>query len=277
LDFGRLGLLVIAGGCIVFWSLRKIITDDWREAVVRWREISSRVDASAIIPVINSSCIKRILWLLLPIWMAGVTISLIPGYEAWANRLTIEKGVFETLTVICYLFSGLAALKLVLPHFRRNAPRGLRRWCLLWLAIGCLFIAGEETNWGELYFQYKAGELIRQINYQDDVSLHNIPLPFIGRWWANDLSHLIAVCGGVLLPFLIWVSKSFRRLMLAIDVPLPPWVSQAYFFVAAIIPQDHVIKLQRANIPSELREITIAIGVAIWLWCMMENRHKVFR
>jgi hypothetical protein len=277
LDFFRLGLFVIAGGCIVLWSLRKIISDDWRAAVLRWGDISPRIKASAIMPVIHFSGIKVFLWLFLPIWMIGVIISLIPGYETWASRLTEEKGVFETFTVICYLFSGPAALYLVLTCFKRNALMGLRRWWLLGLAFGCLFIAGEEINWGALYFHYEVGGLIRQINAQNDVSLHNIPLPFIGTSWANDLSQLIAVCGGILLPFLIWVSNLFRRLMVVCEAPLPPWISQAYFFVAAIIPQDGLIKLQRANIPSELREITIAMGVTIWLYCMLENQLKVKR
>lgn len=277
LDFFRLGMLVVAGGCIVVWFLRKIITEDWRGAVLRWKAISSRVKVSAITPAIHSSGINRSLWLFLPIWIIGVIVSLIPGYETWAGYLTEEKGIFETTTVICYLFSGLAALYLVFPYFKRNSPRSLRRWWLIGLAFGCLFIAGEEINWGELYFRYEAGELIRQINAQKDVSFHNIPLPFIGTWWANDLSQIIAVCGGILLPFLICVSNLFRRSMLAIEAPLPPWISQAYFFVAAVIPQDGVIALQRENIPSELREITIAIGVTIWLYCLMENHLKLKR
>jgi len=62
--------------------------------------------------------------------------------------------------------------------------------------------------------------------------------------------------------------------MLALEVPLPPWISQAYFFVAALIPLDNVIKLQRANIPSELREVIIAIGITIWLWYTMQHRSK---
>lgn len=274
-DLAKLGLLGLAAGCIVLWFLRKIISDDWHGTVARWRKIPPRVDASAIIPEVNFSCFKKNLWLLLSIWIVGVGISLIPGYEAWADRLTIERGVFETLTVVCYLFSGLVALKLVLPLFRRNAPGGLFRWWLLGLASGCLFIALEEINWGELYFHNMSGDFIRQCNAQNDVSLHNIALPFIGTYWANGLSHFIAICGGVLLPIIIWISKSFRRGMLAGQVPLPPWISQAYFFVAAIIPQDNVLQLQRSNIPSELREITIAMGVAIWLWYMMQNRRKV--
>jgi len=273
----RLGLLVLAGGCIALWCLRKIIADDWRAAVLRWKDISTRVDVSAVIPAIQSSFAKKILWLFLPIWMVAVTICLIPGYESMTASLTREKGIFETLTVILYCFSGLIAFKLAISHFGHNSPRGFFRWWLLGLAFGCLFIAAEESNWGAMYFHYKAGDLIRQINYQNEVGFHNMRLPFIGAWWAEDTLHLIAACGGVLLPLLIWLSNFFRRAMLAIEAPLPPWISQAYFLVATLIPWDHLIELQRGNTSSELREVTVSIGVAIWLWCTMQNRLKMDR
>lgn len=272
-DLLEWGLLVLAAGSIMLWFLRKSISDDWRKTITRWREIPLRVDASAIIPQSRSSRLDKILWFLLPIWVVGVAVSLIPGYDSWASRLTEENGVFETLTVICYVFAGVLGLKLAVPLFRRNAPGGLRRWWLVSLAVACLFVAVEEINWGEVYFNYKAGDFIREVNYQDEISLHNIPLPFAGSYWANVLLQILAACGGILLPFLIWVSQSFRSWMLAIEAPLPPWISQAYFFAAALIPQDKMVQLQRANIPSELREIIIAIGVAIWFWYLKQNRY----
>ena len=276
-DFFKWVLLGMAAGCIGLWFFRKSISDDLRSTVVRWKKIPARVDASAVIPAVNASWLKKFLWLLLPIWALGITISLIPGYEAWAARLTLEKGVFQTLTVVLYLFAGIIALKLSFPLFRRYAQNGLLRWWLLVLALGCLFVAGEETKWGDVYINYNIGESIRELNAQDDISLHNIALPFVGYTWANTLLQILAVCGGVILPLLLWASNSFRRWMIAIEAPLPPWISQAYFFVAALIPQDKVLQMQPANIPSELREITVAIGIAIWLWYIMQNRHKVSR
>jgi len=273
-DLVKFGLLGLAGGCVALWFFRKMITEDLRRTVVRWREIPYRVYASDVIPEVHSSWLNKSLWLLLAVWIVGVTISLIPGHEGWAARLTVEDGVFETLTVICYLFSAVIAFKLILPLFRHNSSKGFLRWWLLALALGCLFSAGEETNWGDLYFHYNSFEYIRHVNVQHDISLHNIPLPYVGTYWENKLLLILAICGGVLLPILTHASNFFRRCMMALEFPLPPWISQAYFFVAALIPSDQVIKLKRANIPSELREITIAIGIAIWLWYTMKNRPK---
>jgi len=211
LEFGLLGL---SAGCIVLWFLRKTISSDWRGTVDRWRKLPSRVDASMVIPKGDDSWLKTILWVLLAVWAVGVSISLIPGYEGPAARLTVENGVFETHTVVCYLFSLIVTLKLLISLIKRNASKGFLRWWLLVLAFGCLFVAGEETNWGDLYFHYKSLGFIRQVNAQHDISLHNIPLPFVGTYWENKLLLILAICGGVFLPLLIRVSNFFRRCML---------------------------------------------------------------
>ncbi|MBI5100041.1 MAG: hypothetical protein HZB30_12495 [Nitrospirae bacterium] len=272
LNLLRYGLLVMAGGCIVLWTLRKKITSYFRVAVERWKESPSDLDASSIVPPLHPAGLQQVLLLILSLWTVFVVITLVPGYDTWAAHLTHENGVTETLTVIFYFFAGVMAIILAVPSLRRNSRKGLFYLWLLGLAEGCLFVALEETNWGEIYFHYEAGELIRASNYQNEVSLHNISLPFIGSYWANGLLQIMAICGGVLLPLMIRFSRSFRRILWSAEFPTPPWLSQACFFVAALIPQDQVIQLQRANIPSELREVTIAFGVAIWLWATSRNR-----
>ena len=272
----RLGLVLISGGCILLWTFRKNITIDFLEAVDQWRNSSSQVGIATIVPSTQPEGLQRVLWLILLFWIAGLTISLIPGYDTFAARWTVENGVFENLTVLCYLFAGFISLRLATPYLRRNSLKGLNRWFFLGMVACFLFVAMEETNWGELYFQYKVAEFIRLGNYQGEVSLHNISLPFFGKYWANDLLRIIAFCGGVVLPVMICFSKFFRRLVSATEAPLPPWLSQAYFFVAALIPHDNV-QLQRHNMPSELREITIAVGVAIWLWTIKRGCRNVCR
>ena len=276
LEVLKFELLMLAGGLLVIWILRRIIMNDWRTAVKQWKEGPSYLDTSAIVPSIDSIVYRRFLWLLLCFWIIGVAISFIPGYEVWAIKFTRERGLFETLTVVFYLYAGMVSLRLAIPFLKRNSPQGLTRWWLLGLLAGCFFIAGEEINWGQIYFNYDFifADFIRRGNYQNDFSLHNVALPYIGGYWANDLSHVLAICGGVLLPLLIRFSVFFRRLMWVGGVLLPPWVSQAYFFVAAIIPPDNFIK---SNMPSELREITIAFGVTIWVCCLLQHQQELHR
>jgi len=271
-------LLIPAGVCVLIWALRKIIISDLREAVERWRKSPSRLEISSVVPSMQPVGFQRVLWLILFLWTVGAVI-LIYVYRDYANLLTHEGGLFETLTVVFYIFAGLIALRLAIPYLLRNSPNGLLRWWLLGLAAGCIFVAGEEINWGELYFHYEAGEFIRRGNYQREISLHNVALPYIGSYFWNALLKFLTICGGVLLPLLIWTSKSFRRLVWAVQMPLPPWLSQAYFFATTIFiyifPRDLIEKiLPRPNIPVELREFTISVGVAIWLWCFMKNQRN---
>jgi len=272
LIFFRYGLLVMAAGCVVLWTLRKKITNYFRAAVEMWKERPSDIDASSVVPSMHPAGLKQVLLLILSLWTVFVVISLVPGYETWAADLTVENGVTETLTVIFYLFAGVMAIILAVQSLRHNSRNIFFHLWLFGLAAGCLFVAVEETNWGDLYLHYKSGEFIRTINYQHDVSLHNIALPFIGSYWENKLLQIMAICAGVLLPLMIRFSKSFHRLLWVVEFPTPPWMGQACFFVAALIPQDKVIQLKISNIPSELREVTIAFGVAIWLWATSKNR-----
>ncbi len=74
LNLIRSGLLVLAGGCIILWTLRKIITCDLREVFDRWKRVPYRLDISAIVPPTRPVGLKLVLWLILSLWTAGLTI-----------------------------------------------------------------------------------------------------------------------------------------------------------------------------------------------------------
>lgn len=273
----RIGLLVFAGLCVLLWALRRIITDDFRMTVNRWRKNPSRLNIPDIVPPVKPEGLQKILWVILSLLIFGVPVLMIK-YVDYANLVTHEGGMVETITAVCFLVAGFISLKLSIPYFRRNAPLGLLRWWLLGLSVCCLFVAAEESNWGEVYFHFVTGDLIRQVNYQNEISLHNIKIPYVGKHWANRLFEFAAFCGGVLLPLLIRFSKSFRRLIWAAEMPLPPWLSQAYFFVVTILTAIFVkyraVDLPRANIQQEINECILSVGVVIWLWSILKWQNK---
>lgn len=271
LNFFRLALLVMAAGCIVLWILKGKITNYFKIAVKRWEESPSDIDVSTVVPPMHPVVLQKIILLILLLWTVVIVIAFVPGYGTWVKQLTYENGVTETLTVIFYIFASVMALISAVSSLHRNPRNVFFHLWLFCIAVACLLVAMEETNWGDVYLHYKSGEFIRSINYQHDVSLHNIVLPFFGTtYWANELEHILAVCGGVLLPLIIKYSKFFRRLLWTAEFPVPPWLSQACFFIAALIPRDKFVQgwllSPRSNVPSELREVTISFGFAIWLW-----------
>ena len=264
---------ILGVGLLIPWSLRRTLSRDWRAALTR-QPHDPRPPAHDIIPAVPPP-FQTALWFALTLWMAWVTWTLAVD-DRPAAGLTLENGLLQDLTVLCYgaaaiLLFRLMTLKILGPH----AVPGLRRWWLLILALGCLGVAGEEINWGQSLLEYDTPEFLARTNIQQEVSLHNLELPGLpGRHWSNDILWGISLVGGAILPLSLLTWGQIRRLVWRWDIPLPPWISQGYFLAAALIPRDgHMLgRLSRDNIPSELREVTIAFAMLIWAWALWRGR-----
>ena len=263
----RASLLFFGLACIILWLFRRPLSSDWNTAITRWRTVPEPLHSSELVPVVRSVGLSRTLRLLWSIWIGFCSFSLLRSDDL-ATLLVLEKGVFETGTVICYLFVMILAFALALPHFQRKT-RGLAKWWLVVICFGSLFVALEETNWGQLYLRYRTPDLIQHVNYQGEFSFHNVELPWVlplQVYWANEVLWSLAILGGLALPCFLLTSRQVRRWLWAWEVPVPPWISQAFFFSAALVPRDRAVlgQFQSNNMPSELREFAIAVGVAIW-------------
>lgn len=265
-----IALCIMAGfACFLPWTLRRVLSRDWRTA---WTRHAPREapPVSGLIPTVSPIWVRRSWWLALLLWVAWVTWSMTID-DRLAARLTLENGLLQDLTVVCYAAAALLLFGLTLPALSPKAPSSLRRWWLLVLAFGCLGVAGEEINWGQSVVEYETPEFLARTNIQQEVSLHNIELPGLpGRHWSNDVLWGISLLGGIAIPISLLASARIRRLTWIMEVPLPPWLSQGYFLAAAIIPRDAAMlgRLIRDNIPSELREMTIAVAMLIWAWSL---------
>ena len=267
-------LCIMAGlACLIPWALRHVLSRDWRTALTRHAH-DRTPPLAELLPAVFPIRLRRAFWLALALWVVWGTWSLTMN-DSLAARLTLENGLLQDLTVLCYTAAALLLFSLALPALSPNALPGLRRWWLLILAFGCFGVAGEEINWGQSVVQYKTPEFLAHTNIQQEVSLHNIELPGLpGRHWSNDVLLGISVLGGIVLPISLLASAQFRRLMWITEIPLPPWISQGYFLAAALIPRDGDMlgRLSRDNIPSELRELTIAAAMLIWAWSFWRRR-----
>jgi hypothetical protein len=269
-----MALCIMTGfACLVPWMLRRVLSHDWRTAWTR-RAYHAAPSISGLIPTLVPRWFGRSLWLALILWIAWVAWSMTMN-DRLAARLTLENGLLQDLTVLCYAAAALLLFSLTLPALRPTTAPNLRRWWLLMLAFGCLGVAGEEINWGQSVVEYDTPEFLARTNIQQEVSLHNIELPGLpGRHWSNDVLWGISLLGGIAIPISLLASERIRRLTWITEVPLPPWISQGYFLAAAIIPRDGAMlgRLSRDNILSELREVTIALAMLIWAWSLW-RRH----
>ena len=224
-----------------------------------------------LVPPVSPAWVRTAVWALLPLWLLWVGASLFVD-DTVASALTVENGWLQNLTVLCYGFAGIMLVRLSLRRLFRRSDPGVQGWWLLVLAAGCLFVAGEEMNWGQTFLHYATPEWLEGANIQQEFSVHNLSLPgsLSGKHWANELLWWMAVLGGAVLPLGLVFSERFRRLAWNLEWPIPPWAAQMYWLAAAIIPRDGLLlgRLTRDNIPSELREVTIALAVAVWAWTL---------
>ena len=230
-----------------------------------------------LIPEVSPIGLRITMWVLLPLWMLWVGMSLIHD-DRLAAAATMENGLFQNLTVCGY---GLAALLLVLaaiPLVHRDSTSRLRPWWLLSLAVGCVVVAGEEVNWGQTFLHYSTPNWLEGANIQQEFSLHNLRLPgsLSGKHWANELLWWLAVLGGIILPLALMYSERFRRLAWIMELPIPPRLTQMYCLAGVVIPRDGLLigRLSRDNIASELREVTIAVAIAVWAWSLWQRQDR---
>lgn len=268
LRIARVGSGLIAALLVGVWGLRGMLQADLAAVVERFRSAPDPIDRSRIVTPFEPEQLHRAAIAGALAWFAAIALGLATG-AGWVERWTSENGVFETITVVAYLGGAIAAVRGLWPFVRAGFRAGeLRRWFLLAAAAGCFLIAGEETDWGQTYLRYATPETFEHANIQSDLSLHNLALPesFGVTRWANWVLTLMAAGLGGLVPLLLFASSGFRRLVHALDVPLPPYWCQAVLFAAALIPEIEG-RFVRNNVGSELREVTIAVAIFVWIAC----------
>jgi hypothetical protein len=271
------GCMIVSGGCLILWLLRQTICDDWSASTSRPIP-STALDIPHIGPENFPFFYEAVFRSLLGLWAAWISWSLIVD-DRLAATLTIENGLLQDATVMLYVIATFFFLASLFRTVAVGARPGLTKWWFLVLSVGCLGVAGEEINWGQSVMPYATPDFLVRTNIQQEVSLHNIEVPGLGgRHWSNAVLWVISLIGGVVLPLLLVLSRSIRRFLLTLDIPIPPWTSQAFFFVAAIIPPDGILlgRLTRDNIPSELREVTVACAMMIWGWSWWRQRRTIW-
>jgi hypothetical protein len=266
LRIARIGLGLVAAGLVAVWALRRMLQQDLEIVADRYRTAPEPLEPGRLVAALEPARGRPLAWGVAAAWLGAIAIGLGTG-AGWVERWTSENGVFETITVLAYLGGAAFAARRLWPALRSGfRPTTLRRWFLLAAAAGCFLIAAEETDWGQTYFDYATPETFEQANIQSDLSLHNLALPesFGVTRWANWVLTLLALGLGGVVPLLLFACAPFRRLVFALDVPLPPYWSQAVLFCAAWIPEIEG-RFIRNNVGSELREVTIAVAICVWL------------
>jgi len=144
------------------------------------------------------------LWLYVPAGLVCLQLFAVIVFDdqTYALLMEGEPGFIENLTVVLVL--GAAITGILVFNQRFSFPARKFKIFIILFIISCIYIAGEETSWGQHYFQWETSERMMEINKQKETNLHNIHkifgvFPKILLEWAIYLMgafSLMRICRG---------------------------------------------------------------------------------
>ena len=110
---------------------------------------------------------KKSIYLLSPILF--LLFILIEKYQSQLFiNIVQEDGVAEYLQFLAYAISGILIYKCAIKS------KKIFKIIFITLSISLFFVAGEEISWGQRLMGIETPESIKEINYQDELTIHNI-------------------------------------------------------------------------------------------------------
>jgi len=175
----------------------------------------------------------------------------------WYDELALEDGVWEMGTALCLLAAGVVLIWGTL-RILRGVP--LSR-LLIPLAFGLLFCiaAGEEMSWGQRWLGYATPEVIKEVNVQQEFTIHNI-----GGRWANQVMILFFLSYIGIAPILGALFVDVRYLFDRLFLPLAPLWIAPWGFIGILFDEREVFSRLWGSPPWYLDEARETLfGVAI--------------
>ena len=111
------------------------------------------------------------LFLIVMVVFLGATFIPLFMHERVLDAFVREDGIYEDLTALYLLITSLL-FALGVFHFWNSS--WMMRLSCAGLALLFFFGAGEEISWGERFFDLKDHNLIRDINVQEELTIHNL-------------------------------------------------------------------------------------------------------
>ncbi len=153
-------------------------------------------------------------------------------------------GLLELLGFLLPLATTLLALRMLLTRTVRSDLL-LMVWTVA-IALGSLYIAGEEVSWGQWFLNWNTPEGWRELNDQGETNLHNI------SGWFDQIPRAILIVGigvsGIIFPW--FILNRPHLVMRQFDILYPPlWLVP---LAVAVVASDFFLHVQPAFIRAEL-------------------------
>jgi hypothetical protein len=143
--------------------------------------------------------------------------------EAFVHMYT-EDGLFEYLTALFFL---IAALFFILFFANsKSALTNYMKFVILVLAFLCFFTGMEEISWGQRILGIETPERMKELNYQQETTLHNL----IDARHYTPIYSVISIC---LLLFFGFRNTSYKSFF---GVPREYMPSKKFLVIALLLP-----------------------------------------
>lgn len=142
-----------------------------------------------------------------------------------------EDGLVEYASAC---FWGLTALVLTWDLFARRGREGAGKLYLaahVLLILFCIVCGGEEISWGQRLFDLQTPEMLKVVNVQDELTLHNIGSISV----FSNVFFLLTLLFFLVVPYLMRRYEPLRFTIWHLDLPLPgPQVVVTYLTILVI-------------------------------------------
>jgi len=224
---------------------------------------------SAVLTPSHAQPFPKWLTLYLPILMALYPLVIAIPALNWEANIYREYGMVENVTVICLALATFWAVRALI-----SAKNSFQRIWLFLLAAGAFLFLGEEISWGQHYFQWTTPDGWKEINKQDETSLHNVD------GWAEFLFTKVArngLCSGALIGSILapWWLRKKPALVVPGTLHFWLWPSSQAAFVAVmanltVVPRK-IAKFWEYQLPhyyglddGEMKECYLAIFIMMY-------------
>lgn len=245
------GALLVAGG--VMWE--RILSSSLVKRINEHAVEHSSIRSKTIAPF-NASFVVLFASLLL----AGLYIRWGPFvFSSELHQLVSgEDGIVEWsqmfLFLLCCIFFGVLS-------FRLSGPKSYKIMYGLFAFVFFLMV-GEEISWGQRIFGIDTPDVLKGINVQDEINLHN-SLGYL----ADHLFAVAVLIYGFVFPVLAQMSLFFRKLFDKMGLPLPTLGLALGFLLVSLVHEWTVSRVYPARIPilpiGELRELLTAVALGL--------------
>lgn len=149
-----------------------------------------------------------------------------------------EDSIVEYLTVFSSLaVSYFGAVILFKPKtYKKDKYISLllNFFCVIAIIFG-IFIAGEEISWGQRIFNIQTPEEIKEINNQDETTIHNIEGTVEVFRFATLIAGLHGAASWILIILLIKIKILPDKLINTLKVWVPPFYTTLWFWLTPYI------------------------------------------